>query len=484
MSSPPTPTMPSSSSLLTSMPSEVTEYILKHCHARDVGRVSQTCRDMHKLIYPSDDNYLWRELFLIYPFDDPRTAVLSKQDTSDTTDWKGELQRRVKAERVLFTDPAGLKGQGHIVALALSTAIFVVDSARPAIDDDESCNIQWAQSLLTGSPNPLLTDTSFHITHPIVLQHQAHLRCYLGLTHELGDTVESTRRLKVIRRESRAYVYNLRHYARNTLWGPYAVWDGQVVANWVHLNHIMNVVIMNIRSTPSEWNSDVWPKWGLDSTRAYSASNCHERNPRDWAGVEGIWRRVVCFMDYRYDHASFSLMSYLRTNVFVIDSDLQAFNVIFGEQDPRNPAFFDRDPFFSEAIRLMEIELKLKEKKDVPDITLGADTSFVDPERPTLFFEGKTRGAYTSGGLVEGSVRMQAPGVIRWNFTDQITAYDGNVNSWSAEGVQIGNVCSALGMGGIWTVTLHEGEDDPAGPFWMWKVEDNLQPALLFLDMP
>ena len=114
-----------------------------------------------------------------------------------------------------------------------------------------------------------------------------------------GESEESHKRLQADRTASRCFVYNLRNYTRETLWGPYTTnGDGKVTVNWEHLEHIMNVVVMNVREVPNHWE-EVWPTWGLESTRAYSAPHVRNRNPNDWAGVEGVWRRVVCFMDYR-----------------------------------------------------------------------------------------------------------------------------------------------------------------------------------------
>ena len=72
---------------------------------------------------------------------------------------------------------------------------------------------------------------------------------------------------------------------------------------------------------------------------------------------------------------------------------------------------------------------------------------------------------------------------------------------YSAEGVQIGHVCSAAGVAGIWTGAHHDQgtycqrlplvydslgcahivvhADDPAGPFWMMKVGDQLPSGIL-----
>ncbi|KAJ3556319.1 hypothetical protein NM688_g2093 [Phlebia brevispora] len=452
---------------LLDIPHELAEHILKFCHVCDVSRVSQTCRNMHKLVYPDDDNYLWRELFLLYPFDDPRKRmIMPGEEVPDEMDWKGELQRRVLAERILLTDPASLEEQEEAVIRALSTMVHAVNIATRGPHGAESHNLTWVYNVLTKSP--VLNDVSFKSEFSIIGQLQARLRCYLGLTHQTGESDASRQFLKELRTKSRCYTYDLRKYNRETYWGPYLVWkrhpsdDGELVVNWEHIEHIMNVIIMNIRDVPSEWE-DIWPKWGLDATRLYSApGSTRSRDPRDWAGVEGLWRRVVCFMDYR---------------------DLFAFNFSAFNDGPLNPAYFATDPRFSEAIRLMEYDIRLKGSSLVADRNAGSsgvDYEYSDPNYPTLYFQGTCRGLNNNSGSVEGSVRMFAPGVIRWNF---VTAYEGSVNSWSAEGVQIGGLRSALGMAGVWSVALHEEVGDPAGPFWMWKAEEPVPRRLFNIPM-
>lgn len=100
------------------VPSELTEHILTFCHPRDVARVAQTCKQFRSLVYDAPDQYLWRELFLLYPFDDlrksvappPPAPVTMKAHVSDgladlAVHWRAELQRRVHAEVVALADP-------------------------------------------------------------------------------------------------------------------------------------------------------------------------------------------------------------------------------------------------------------------------------------------------------------------------------------------------------------------------------------------
>ena len=76
---------------------------------------------------------------------------------------------------------------------------------------------------------------------------------------------------------------------------------------------------------------------------------------------------------------------------------------------PLNPTYFAREPRFAEAVRLMEYDLKIAESAQPP-------REEDNPAFPTIHFEGICRGAHSSVGRVEGTVRMLVPGVVRWNF--------------------------------------------------------------------
>ncbi|KAL6299616.1 hypothetical protein BKA93DRAFT_829710 [Sparassis latifolia] len=413
------------------LPRELAERILIFCHPRDVSNFAQTCRGAHNLVYKSKDQYLWRELFLELPFDDLRKAVLPFGAKKVDFDWKMELQRRIEAEKV-----AQSAIEGPAFTRALQTFMSVIETALPATatPGTDSTNLLWLDGVLQ--------KCAFHYFLVPSSERQLHgrLRAYLALWHENGDTDESRRRLNVLRRTSRCYVYDLRKYEEETLWGPYVVGEKGIKVNWEHMEHIVTVVAMKLRELPLlALQIYGYPVPGLGGLRAYSAPHSFSRKAHDWAGVSGVWRRFVCFMDYR---------------------DLFAFNFSSSRNGARDPSFFGEN--YQEAIRPVELHLEVVDPED------GADAETIT-DYPPLFFKGFSRGSHSGEAAVEGSVRFLSDGCIRWFF---VTKYDG-LTQWSAEGVQLGNVCSMAGVAGIWTGAFHE-EADPAGPFWMWKAHSAL----------
>lgn len=57
-----------------------------------------------------------------------------------------------------------------------------------------------------------------------------------------------------------------------------------------------------------------------------------------------------------------------------------------------------------------------------------------------------------------------------YSDSEEITTAE-QEDRWQSSGVQVGGTGSAFGVIGTWSPAEHEGERDPAGPFWMWKVE-------------
>ena len=125
----------------------------------------------------------------------------------------------------------------------------------------------------------------------------------MALAHESSFDAESRARMAALRRVSRAYVYDMRRYRPATLWGPFRTdaRDGRtVVVSWEHVEHVLNVVGLKLREIQlASLGFYKRPLFQLDALRAYSAVGAAQRDPRDWAGVAGKWRRFVCFMDYR-----------------------------------------------------------------------------------------------------------------------------------------------------------------------------------------
>ncbi|EJD04233.1 uncharacterized protein FOMMEDRAFT_19497 [Fomitiporia mediterranea MF3/22] len=258
-------------------------------------------------------------------------------------------------------------------------------------------------------------------------------------------------------------------------WGPFMA-DRSGRVNWKHIKAIIVVIHSNLVDLGELW-LDTRPPARLDAIQAYSAPNTCNPDPQDWAGVEGKWRRYVCFMDY-------------RTNTAIKYSE-----------DPYNPSFFEDDEF-QEATRLIELNLTITsydEKKNPSARSPGSSSrastaslrslsapsspsplsapsgspstgsglsSIAKQLPPVIHFVGKSCGGNGNESRVCGTVRMTPDGHIRWRFVSALR-YDGH-SQWSSEGIQIGDVCSAAGVVGSWTGAHHE-----EGPFWMWKVKDD-----------
>ncbi|KAF8898491.1 hypothetical protein BD779DRAFT_1484210 [Infundibulicybe gibba] len=406
---------------LLTIPAELAERILVFAHPIDVLRFSHTCKAAHSLIHHTTDHYLWRELWLRFPFDDPRN------DSTLNIDWKTQLFNRMRAERLL-ADPTAVLDDNKDV---LQTLVSIVKGAASTTIIDEA------------TPSADLED--------IQLQHRptalrARLRSYFALPCPTSGITPPRQRTL-----SRARVYDLRNYHPANDWGPFLP-DASGRTDWTHIEHILIVISENLDELPG-WRWVPRPPVGLQATRAYSAPGCADLG-EDWAGVQGSWRRYISFMDYRL----LSLIAHTPTD----------YNFSTPSR-PRNLAIFE-DPQFHEATRLIDIELRLAPASTLRHIPLpprpssalvGEPDTGDDLARPLLGFSGTAKGINNHFAMIEGAVWMQ-PGVgVRWRF---VSVYDG-LAQWSSEGMQLGNVASACGVVGNWTSSHHD-----VGPFWMWKV--------------
>jgi hypothetical protein len=275
--------MASSTAALLRIPEDVIEDTLTLLHPSDVAHFSQICRWAHDLVYGAPDQYLWRQLFLMHAFDDLcNTFNLRHTSISTPYNWRDELQCRVRAELIALN----IKHRLDEHHLALDTIVSVIGSAAPVQSGSEykpSNSLKWVTRILRDSrildavPNNQII---------------SRIRTYLALSLDGAATVG----LDSIRNWSRCRVYSLRAYRRDNHYGPYLV-GGQV--DWVQVETLVNVIQINLMELPDVWR-DTRPSVGLEATRAYSATGARNRAPADWACVEGTWRRIVCFMDYRY----------------------------------------------------------------------------------------------------------------------------------------------------------------------------------------
>ncbi|CCM00206.1 uncharacterized protein FIBRA_02234 [Fibroporia radiculosa] len=151
----------------------------------------------------------------------------------------------------------------------------------------------------------------------------------------------------------------------------------------------------------------------------------------DWAGVTGVWRRCICWFDYRD---------------LILHNHLSDFS----------------DPNLQEAVRIVPMRLRV--------VSFSPSLVPAYPNRPTLHVEGETAGGTPQGPVrkLQGTVGVVADGSIRWTLL-LLALNSDEPNEWISEGIQIGGPQTAMGVLGIWTGSQHE-KMDPLGPFWAWKV--------------
>ncbi|KIY67431.1 hypothetical protein CYLTODRAFT_422536 [Cylindrobasidium torrendii FP15055 ss-10] len=433
------------SSILLAIPPEILQCILAACHPSDVAAFSKTCHTAYNAVYNTEGSYLWRELLIAF-WDDPR---LADHETSPTVaidiPWKQCVQERVHAEWLAAT--SAKRGAIPFPDLLFLVETFgsVVDSCTPIqVGDPESKpsrSLAWLTNILHNSAvlyQPAV-DGSASLGQAL-----ARLKVFYSFAETTDPDADSCTAASAVtrraRNRSRHYVYNLQHYTPKRQYGPFLD-DG--VVNWYHVHHVMNVVWANICDLPAQWACKR-PPVGLEAIRAFSAPASF--TDEDWAGVRGLWRRYICFMDYR------DLFSFNFTNVL---------------RGPRDLAYFEENPRFREATRLIELDLEVVPWEAITFSALKTVPTVYYPRYPPIFARGISRSAHGLESVVEGVVSMAKDGTVRYHF---VSSQDGQT-LWCSRGVQIGKPGCAAGVVGTWTTTSHE-QDDPVGPYWLWKVAD------------
>ncbi|KAK0506015.1 hypothetical protein EDD18DRAFT_1342354 [Armillaria luteobubalina] len=389
-------------------------------------------------------------------------------------DWKMELQRRIMSSSIVM-NARGISDDQ--LRFALETFISIIDDASPIpqIQAEPSNGLRWLASLLRRS----------RILYRQPPQELKQLVARLSVYFLFSDVDEDEDYALITpgqRTESRCFAYDLRKYNMDNNWGPY-LRDGNV--NWLHVQHLMTVIWANLADLPERWKN-VRPSVGLEATRAFSAPDISSQ--RDWAGVEGTWRRCVCFMDYRdlfckYRPSPGSLQA------SHVSSYRIAFNFSNVFSGPRNKAYFTENARFREATRLLEVKLMVVARDKLKFSNMDGDVAVCNSLYPPLYFRGFSRGVDGNGSVVEGMVKMGNDGTVRYKFSEKVSIHDGTTQ-WSSEGVQVGSVASAAGVVGAWTTSIHD-QGDPVGetnittisrlalipailgPFWLWKVSDD-----------
>jgi len=277
----------SATTMIGTLPTELVQHALVFCGPRDVAAFSQTCRKSRSLVYETEDQFLWRELFLTVPFDD--LAESPDHHSESPGDWKSELQARMRAETLVTLSYDDMRTRDHdSISNAFSTLTSVLNSTPP----DGPNNLRWLAS--TASRSFVFAD---YDRFPRFLSNTQPLHQLLASSWDLwGLSVSNSGSRRNIHNDARYFVYNLSRYSAKSNWGPFT-WTGSeglvsiFTANWEHIKYCVAILLLH--------GEDVdLPPYGLRHAVAYSAPDSHLRASDDWAGVEGVWLRDVCFLDY------------------------------------------------------------------------------------------------------------------------------------------------------------------------------------------
>ena len=294
-----------------SFPVELAQDILAFCHPWDVAAFSKTCRAAYSLVYLPTDQYLWRQLYINY-FDPlkifPRNHVASK------VNWRGELSDRMKVELDLFRGP--ITAEETYKALEVLVKM-VEESSQAVLLTGSSRNLIWLRNIVRQTHLLSNIYTSPTDVPSERKQTYARLRTYLALTIDPKKDKKTLNLLTGMRDNSRAFVYDLRNYTADTKWGPFLP-DGSV--NWIHVEHLINVVALNIRELPGSW-ALTRPPSCIDPPRVSKANKTSLIEsplgrvlPVDWAGVEGMFDLLItiCFLLFTVIHRNLETICLLH----------------------------------------------------------------------------------------------------------------------------------------------------------------------------
>lgn len=303
--------------MFAKLPREVLEVIIQECAIIDlpsVAALAATSHEFHELISHAPDQHLWRNIFLDI-FDDPRPALsLCSGEPLEAIsyDWKSATQRRYRAschlQKAAMADiDEGDNFDEFVDDETVNAIMEVAFQPQPGFDQP-SLNYQWLNEALKGSVFPDADTQNRAKLHFLA----AFLESTTSVSLPSDSNAESGTRLA-----SRAFTYDLRHYMEEYAWGPWI--DQGITIDWIHVWHLVDVV----RHNAHERRNIEFPIPRLTHLRPHSCEvtedRAGERGLNDWAGVEGVWARTVCFMDYRdlqaYNVSRSLLFIYFRTQV-------------------------------------------------------------------------------------------------------------------------------------------------------------------------
>lgn len=420
---------------LADIPSETIEAILIHCSPYDLSAFARTSRAYRAIVYEGDQ-HLWRSVFPDCKVDDPRNCVdhLDRPIlTSDVEfDWRGEVQRILRV-RGVARDPAR-RARAQEAHAILRTLLDISERyARLDLISSTAGEFSLNTKFLLRCLPPILEYNGWGLSDT-EMEMRARLHTLYGLTR-------SDRRPES-RRDSRAFVYDLRRYSVHNDFGPF-IPDGSGRVNWTHMRAIQHVMAMHVDQGAGAVSSDLsaFACQPLDHAPQYGGNGV-----QDWAGVDGMWNVAFACCDQRA---------------------LMAFNTA------HNPAIFSH-PHFAEIFSSVPFRLEVREYERDP----------LHPDHPKIHFRGVTQ---HNTSVLEGHISLSADELVRWHWVgtsyhfifvirtsaadlrlEQLSGDNGD-RRWSTEGVHVGHVRGGFGMLGTWT-SMFNAAHDFIGLTWITRV--------------
>ncbi|KZP18559.1 hypothetical protein FIBSPDRAFT_589270 [Athelia psychrophila] len=386
------------------LPTEIIEHIALELDPVDVAAIGQTSRFLRSFVYNTEDDHLWRSLYLKQPFDDPRTCINFQGEPQLLIDWKGELQQIIRARTILrrysrITDSTLSSACPPAERRSVLESLWRLASNAPLAPvafSDVPDNLAWVTRILRSCE--FLAEPA----QPDDLQLQKKLHTHCGLVSSDINDVNLF--------ESRAYCYDLRNYTHSPQMGPFLS-DGRV--NWVHMKALHHVISIRISNNDPDF---LLTKFPMSLVFCQPVRAGVDELAEDWVGISaGAWKLVQCHCDP------------LQMDVY------------------NNPMGANEDSRFEERLRA------------AGPVRFRVTSTEADPEHPTRPIINFTSGQNPLH--IKGYIRMTPDSQVRWHLA--VREMSGQM--WSAEGINMGGLRSVYGVLGSWV--LDDG--DAVGPIWL-----------------
>ncbi|KAI3331333.1 hypothetical protein F4824DRAFT_475427 [Ustulina deusta] len=449
--------------LLTDLPPEIIYHIIGYVDPQDLAWIPRTCKSLYHAV--SANATLFKQVYLNH-LDAPPAGPL---------DWEQSLKDLVRLRHLC--DRSGVDDKKEALDFVHRTVLKLLqnastDGTQPSSTKNppKSRNADILTDIFSAESNQEAflcrsfiyerARAEFHARDirywhgPPKPEHQksAHLHCLYGvpLLFAYPSTRRQTRH-NLMHPFACSKVYDLRQYTEKNKWGPFLD-DGTMRVDWEKVEAIMIVLggnISNLGISPIPMCetfctvpfAGTWPNSWTPSRAVSSPSELEAQDRLDPYGINGVWLRIVCFLDY---------------------TDFFAYNFGAEAQPPPHVPRPSIDVGQATRLILMRIFVTGIEKPGPKD---GQDL-------PVVHFKGVSRSMDQSfdenaDSDLRGTVRLTSEGEVRWTTFSIF----GGVERWRSESVQVGGVKSAKGVLGHWFDKDFDPRG-PAGPTAFWKITD------------